>query len=142
MQLTIYLTFAGQCEAAFKHYEKCLGGAIVFMMKYRDSPAAAETPSAWHDKVYHATFNLGSCVLSGADVLPAEFQRSQCFSVLLAVDDPAEADRIFEALSEGGDVQMPLAETTWALRFGMLTDRFGIPWTMNCGKPITADESP
>ena len=109
------------------------------MMKYGDSPVAAETPSGWHDKVYHATFTVGRNVLSGADVLPAEFQRSQGFSVLLDVDDAEEADRIFEGLSEDGDVQMPLAGTGWALRFGMFTDRFGIPWTMNCGKPITTN---
>jgi PhnB protein len=135
MQLNPHLAFNGQCEAAFKFYEKCLGGKITFMMTYGDSPVAEQTPPGRHTKILHATLALGDDRLTGADVSPESYQKPQGFSVTLQIVDAAEADRIFKALAENGTIQMPVQETFWALRFGMLLDQFGTPWIVNCGKP-------
>jgi len=135
MQLNPYLTFDGQCEAAFKFYERCLGGKIEFMLTHGDSPMAAQTPPEWRNKIMHARFVVGDKVLMGSDAPPERYHRPQGFSVSLSIDDPTEAERIFHALAERGAVQMPIQETFWAIRFGTLVDRFGIPWMVNCERP-------
>ena len=135
MRLNPLLTFNGQCESAFKFYEKCLGGKIAVMMTYGDSPMAAQAPPDWHRKILHVTLVLGDHRLQGGDVLPESYRKPQGFSVLLNVDTAAEADRIFTALAERGAVQMAIQATFWALRFGMVVDQFGTPWTIQCGKP-------
>jgi len=135
MQLHPHLAFNGQCEAAFHFYEKCLGGKVIVMMTYGDTPIEEETPPDWRKKIIHATLALGDQRFSGADVTAEHYQKPQGFSVLLNLSDAAEADRIFTALADGGTVQMPLQETFWALRFGMLVDQFDIPWLVNCEKP-------
>lgn len=130
-----HLTFNGQCETAFKFYEQCLGGTIVMMLPYGDSPMAAQAPLDWHNKIIHATFTLGDQILTGGDEFPASYVRPQGFSILLYVAAADEADRVFALLAENGQVRMPVQETFWASRFGMLVDRFGIPWMINCGNP-------
>lgn len=135
MKLNPYLSFNGQCEAAFRFYEKCLGGEIVFMVTYGDSPMAAETPPGSQKLIIHTTLKVGDQILQGADVLPERYQKPQGISVTLQIDAAADAERIFHALAENGEVQMPIQETFWALRFGVLTDQFGTPWIINCGKP-------
>ncbi len=135
MRLNPYLMFNGQCEEAFNSYAKCLRGEIVMLMRFRDSPLAGQTPPEWRDKVVHSTFAWGDHILQGADALPQHYRKPQGFSVMLNVDAAAEADRIFKALAEQGTVEIPLQESFWALRFGVFTDRFGTPWTVNCGKP-------
>jgi PhnB protein len=135
VHLRPYLTFDGKCEEAFRFYEKCLSGKILFMMTYRDAPMAELTPPGWGDKIIHATLTVSDEVLQGVDVQPERYQKPQGFSLSLNIDAVAEAERVFNALSEGGTVQMPLQETFWALRFGMLVDRFGIPWMINCTEP-------
>ena len=127
MQLNPYLLFDGQCEAAFKFYEKCLGGKIVAKVTYGESPMAKDTPPERHNKILHARLMVGDNVLMGSDA-------PQGFSVTLGVDTPAEAERIFKALSEKGTLHMPLQETFWAVRFGMLVDQFDIPWMIYCEK--------
>jgi PhnB protein len=134
MRLNPYLTFNGQCEAAFKFYEKCLGGKIVMMMTYGESPLSKHTPPEWHQKILHATLACGEHILQGADVLPKDYRPPQGSSVMLNLDVPKEADRIFHALANHGTVQIPLQESFWASCFGMLTDQFGTPWMVNCGK--------
>jgi PhnB protein len=136
VQLNPYLSFKGECEAAFKFYEKCLGGKIMFMMPYEGSPMADQALDGWGKKILHATLNVGAQVLQGADVIPNHYQKPQGISVLLDIEDPAEAERVFRALAENGTLQMPIQETFWALRFGMLIDRFGIPWMINCAKAV------
>ena len=135
MQLNPHLHFNGECEAAFKFYEQCLGGKITFMMPYDGLPVAEQVPAPWRNKILHAELTVGDDVLTAADVPPDRYQRPQGFSVILSASDPVEAERIFQALTENGTVQLPLQETFWAARFGMLTDRFGIPWMINCTKP-------
>ncbi|MGB7084265.1 MAG: VOC family protein [Phormidesmis sp.] len=134
MQLTPYLSFDGQCEAAFKFYEQCLGGKASETMTWGDSPMADEVSSDWHEKVVHTSLSVGDTEIMGADMPPGQYEKPQGFSVSVNIDDPTEADRAFKALAENGTVKMPIQETFWATRFGMLVDRFGIPWMVNCDK--------
>lgn len=138
MQLNPYLNFNGQCEEAFKFYEACLGAKISFMVTYGNSPMADQAPPGWGGKILHATLTAGDQLLQGADVPPGQYQKPQGISVTLNMKEPekADAERIFAALAEGGEVQMPIQETFWALRFGVVTDRFGTPWMINCEKPM------
>ncbi|HEY1299433.1 MAG TPA: VOC family protein [Stellaceae bacterium] len=135
MQLNPYLAFNGECEAAFKFYERCVGGKIVMMLKNGESPMADQTPPDRRDQIMHARLVAGDAVLMGSDAPPGHYEKAKGIMVTLGVEDPAEAERIFAALSEQGSVQMAIQETFWASRFGMLTDRFGIPWMVNCEKP-------
>ena len=134
MQLNPHLSFNGQCQKAFKFYQQCLGGNIQTMMTHGDSPMADQVPSEWRDKILHATLIVGETALMGADVPPDSYKEPGGFSITIQINDPADAERIFGALSEGGTVTMPLQETFWAARFGMVVDRFGIPWMVNCGQ--------
>ena len=135
MALNPYLYFDGQCEAAFRFYEKCLGGKITFMMSWEGSPMAGQTPPGWAMKILHAALASDDGLLEGCDAMPGEYKKPQSFCVMLNPKDAAEAEGIFSALSEAGTVQIPIAETFWALRFGKVTDRFGMPWLINCEKP-------
>jgi PhnB protein len=132
MQMNPYLTFNGQCEAAFKFYEKCLHGKIVMMMMHEGTPAAEHVPAEWRNKILHARLQIGDQVVMGSDAPPDRYEQPKGFSVSVSVDDPAEADRIFGALAEQGTVRMAIQKTFWAIRFGTLVDRFGIPWMINC----------
>ncbi|HEV2960601.1 MAG TPA: VOC family protein [Candidatus Angelobacter sp.] len=135
MQLYPNLTFNGQCEAAFKFYEKCLHGKTIFMMTYENTPMDLQAPSDWGKKISHATFAVGDYMFSGSDALPGQYLKPQGFALQFNLSNPAEAERIFKALAENGTVQMPLQQTFWALSFGVLVDQFGIPWVINCEKP-------
>ena len=149
MDLNTYLFFDGQCEEAFRLYEKTLGGRIVGLMRYADVPSG---PAAFKgsNRVIHVSLHVGDRVLMGSDTPPAGvepmpsghrpevYKKPQGFRANVAVDTPAEADRIYHALSEGGTVTMPIGETFFAQRFGMLEDRFGTPWMVTCLKPAPA----
>jgi PhnB protein len=135
MQLNPYLTFDGECRAAFEFYAQVLGAEIGMMMTHGESPMADQTPAEWRDRIMHAQLSLGDAVLMGSDQPPQYREEPKGFSVSLGIDDPRQAERIFDALAKDGTVRMPLQETFWALRFGMLVDRFGIPWMINCGRP-------
>lgn len=132
MQLDPYLSFDGQCEAAFKFYEQCFGGKIEYMMTYESKSAEYPVPPEWREKILHATLSVGDQVLLGADLPPDRYQKPQGFRLNIGLKDEAAAERIFNALAEKGTVEMALQETFWAVRFGVLVDRFGIPWTVNC----------
>ncbi len=132
MQLNTYLVFNGQCEEAFKFYEQCLGGKIAAMFTHAGTPAAEHVPTAWLNKIMHVRLEVGDSVLMGSDSPPDRYKPPKGFSVNIAVEKPEEAERIFHALAEGGTVGMPLEQTFWAERFGMVVDRFGIPWMVNC----------
>ena len=136
MQLNPYIFFNGQCEAAFTYYQQALNGKIVFKMTVGESPMAKNTPAERHNEILHIRLDMGGQVLMGADCPPDIFQQPQGFSVSLNVETPEEAERIFAALARNGHIGMPIAETFWALRFGMVTDQFGIPWMINCEKPM------
>ncbi|MCX5934883.1 MAG: VOC family protein [Pseudanabaena sp. LacPavin_0818_WC45_MAG_42_6] len=132
MKLSPYLSFNDECEVAFKFYEQCLDGKIDAMMTYGNSPMAEQTPPEKLDKIMHASITVGDTVMMGSDAPPNYFEKPQGFSVSLVLTDPDEAERVFNALAENGTVQMPIQETFWAARFGMLVDRFGTPLMINC----------
>jgi PhnB protein len=134
MQLSPYLRFNGQCEAAFKFYERSLGGKIEAMMTHEGTPAAGQVPADWRKKILHVRLVVGDQTLMGSDCPPDRYEKPQGFSVSLDVKTPAEAERLFLALAEGGTVQMQLQQTFWAARFGMVVDRFGTPWMINCSQ--------
>lgn len=134
MQMNPYLNFNGNCEAAFKFYERCLGGKITMMLTHGNAPSAEHVPSNWHNKIMHARLEVGDRVLMASDSPPEFFEEAKGFYVQLGIDNPAEAERVFQALAENGKIKMPFEQTFWAFRFGMLVDQFGIPWMVNCEK--------
>ena len=132
MQMTTHLSFKGECEAAFKFYEQCLDGQLGAIFRYAGSPLADQVPADWQDKVMHGSFTFGDQVLMGGDVAPDRYEQPKGFSLSLQMQSAADAERIFHELARGGTVVMPLEKTFWAARFGMVVDRFGIPWLINC----------
>ena len=128
------LLFDGKCEEAFRFYEQCLNGKLEFALRWSESPTAQEAPAEWRDKILHAKLVVGDTELLGGDALPGTYQSPRGFSLLISPDDTSEAERLFHALAEDGTVQMPLQETFWSPRFGSVTDRFGISWTINYEK--------
>jgi PhnB protein len=135
MKLNPHISFNGRCEAAFQFYERCLGGKILTMLTYGNSPMAEQAPSEFRGKIVHATLTVGDNVLYGADVVPEQYQPPRGFHLTIGLQDPADAERIFQALSENGTVQMPLQKTFWAVLFGVLVDQYGISWEINCEQP-------
>ena len=132
MQVNPYLLFKGDCETAFKFYERTIGGKITAMMTHAGTPMAQHMPPEWHHKILHASMNVGDTTLMGSDAPPDRYEQPKGASVCLGLNDTTEAERIFHALAEGGSVGMPIQQTFWAARFGMLVDKFGIPWMVNC----------
>ena len=132
MRVNPYLLFNGRCQEAFTFYAECLGGKIEAMLPHAGTPAEGHVPPEWREKIMHARLRLGEDVLMGSDAPPGHFEQPKGFSVTIQLGDPAEADRIFQRLSEGARVTMPIQQTFWATRFGMLVDRFGTPWMVNC----------
>jgi PhnB protein len=131
MELSFHLCFGGQCEAAFRFYERVLGGKLV-LLTYGDSPMAETVSPEWRSRVVHATLTTGDQSLAGADVLPDQYEKPRGFFVLINPETPVEAERIFSALAENGSVRMPLQKTFWSPSFGVLVDQFGTPWEVSC----------
>lgn len=141
MRLSTYLIFNGDCKAAFQFYERCLGGNIVAMHTYAETPeeCAQETPPEHRDKIMHARLEVDGQWLMGSDITPqcpAPYEAIKGAHITLNIDIPEEAERIFQALADNGTVLMPIEETFWAKRFGMLTDKYGVPWMINCEKEM------
>jgi PhnB protein len=134
VRISPHLCFDGQCEAAFRAYHQILGGAIVTMLKYGDSPMAIQVEPRWHDRIVHATLQFGELELTGVDVFPHDYQRPQGFFVTLTISELAKAKQIFISLSEGGEIRLPFQTTFWSAGFGVLIDRFGVPWEINCAQ--------
>ena len=132
MKINPYLYFSGQCEAAFKFYEKCLGGKIEMMMTHAGSPAEQHAAPEWRDKILHARLNVGGEILMASDAPPGHQKTPQGFSVSIQIKELADAERVFKTMSENGAVHMPFQKTFFAQGFGMFVDRFGIPWMINC----------
>lgn len=135
MEMSPYLIFNGQCAAAFKFYEQCLGGTITFLQTHGESPMKDNVPADWQDKVIHATLAVGDKVLMGSDAPPSHYTAPQGMSVSISGFVPAEGERIFKTLAEQGKVSMPFQKTFWSPGFGMLVDRFGTPWIINSAEP-------
>lgn len=136
MDLCPYLSFKGNCAEAFRFYEKCFGGKINALITYGDTPMSSEVPEAQKNRVMHGYLDIKGKTLMGADPPSERFTPMAGNSVMLDIEKPEEAERIFAELSKDGVMQMPMAETFWAHRFGACTDRFGIQWMVNCNKPM------
>jgi PhnB protein len=132
LQLNPYLNFNGNCAEAFQFYEKALGGKNFMSHTFGGSPMASHVPPDAAGKIMHARMDVGDSTLMGSDGIGDRYKTPAGMAVSLSTEDPAEADRIFQALSDGAKIEMPIQKTFWAERFGMLTDRFGIPWMINC----------
>jgi len=128
MKLDVYVNYKGNCKEAFHFYEEYLGGKIVSMATFREMPDASNLPEERLDDILHARIEIGGTLLMGADIPNAEPMRSAYLT--LRVDDAQEADRIYNVLSEGGEIFMKMAETFFATRFAMLRDKFGTSWML------------
>jgi PhnB protein len=135
MKINPYLIFNGDCKAAFTFYAQALQGKLEAMMSFGETPAAEHVPKEHHHLIIHTCLKVGDQILMASDTTPDRPTpgMSGC-SISLNVDSVAEADRVFNALAEGGKVEMPLEATFWAARFGMLVDKFGVAWMVNCEK--------
>jgi PhnB protein len=133
MQLQPYLFFDGRCAEAIEFYRARLGAKVEMLMHFKDSPDPAACPAGAADKVMHACFRIGDTAVMASDGQCTGQPRFQGFSLSLTAADDAEAKRLFAALGEGGQVQMPLARTFFASSFGMVADRFGVSWMVIAG---------
>lgn len=134
MMITPYLTFNGDCEAAMTRYQQVLGGEIVAMLRFEGSPTCDTLPADFKSKIMHACLVIGDQMVMASDAPPPMYRAPQGLSVSLQFDDAEEGRRVFDALAEGGTVTMAYQETFWATGFGMLTDRYGTPWMVNCSR--------
>ena len=135
MTINTYLTFAGECRAAFEFYRSVFGGDFLFMQTFADGPADMPVPDDAKDLIMHVTLPVGSGVLMGSDTyeplspLPT---KGSNFSLSLGPDSKEQADELFAKLSDGGRVTMEMQDQFWGAYFGTCTDRFGINWMINC----------
>ena len=133
LQLDTYLFFDGTCADAMRFYERTLGGKLQ-LMTHGDSPMAAQTPPGSANRIMHARLELDGRLLMASDSMVGQpTQGMKGFSLSLIYPTVAEAQRMFAALAEGGQITMPMGKTFWAEAFGMLVDRFGTSWMVNGG---------
>ena len=136
MNVQAYLTFGGRCEEALEFYKSSIGAEVTSLMRWKDSPdLAMKPPPGFDNKIMNAAFRIGDTELMADDGMaekPADFKG---MTLAIEVADDAEANGFFTALGEGGNVTMPLAKTFWTSSFGMLTDKFGVPWMVNVAAP-------
>jgi PhnB protein len=123
-----YLHFNGTCETAFKYYERHLGGKVEMMLRYADAPPDMPASPEHKNLIMHARITIQGAVVMGSDATPERYHKPQGFSVSLTITDPKDAERKFNALADGGRVEMAFTKTFFAKGFGMCTDKFGIPW--------------
>ena len=128
MQVEPYLFFEGRCEEALDFYRRALGAEVTTLMRFKESPDPNMCPPGAEDKVMHATVRIGDTTIMASDGMSSGKLAFQGFSLSLSLTDKAEAERLFTALSDGGQVQMPLAETFYSPLFGVVADRFGVSW--------------
>jgi len=129
-----YLFFSGNCEEAVEFYRKALGAEVEMMMRFKDSPEPPPpgmVPPGYENKIMHTSFRVGQTVVMASDGCANDKSKFEGFSLSLSVSTEAEANRAFAALSQGGQVRMPLTKTFWSPCFGMLEDRFGLGWMIS-----------
>ena len=128
MKVQPYLYFDGRCEEALEFYKKTLGAEVICLMRFKENPQPEYNPPNAGEKVMHAAFRVGETELMASDGDCAGQTKFQGISLSLSAKDGAEAERLFAALGEGGQVQMPMSQTFFAERFGMVADKFGVSW--------------
>lgn len=133
-----YLFFNGSCEEAVEFYRSALGAEVQMMIRFKDSPEPAQpgmVPPGFENKIMHASLRIGQTTVMASDGCSTDKPGFEGFSLSLSVPNESEADKAFNALANGGQVQMPLGKTFWSPRFGMVTDRFGIGWMISVASP-------
>ena len=135
MKLHTYLNYGGNCEQAFRFYERHLGGKITMMVTHGQQPDPSDVSPDWKNAILHARMTIGEAEIMGADVPPERFQPMRSAYLSLTVDSIEEAERIYALLSDGGQIFMPMEETFFAFRFAMLRDRFGTSWMILNERP-------
>jgi PhnB protein len=128
MQVQPYLFFDGRCDEAVEFYQSALGAEVTMLMRFKDSPDPGMCPAGAQDKVMHASLRIGDSTVLASDGRCEGRPSFEGFALSLTVPDDAAAERLFAALGDGGQVQMPLAKTFFSPRFGMVADRFGVSW--------------
>jgi PhnB protein len=128
MRVQPYLFFEGRCEEALEFYRRALGAEVEMLMRFKDSPDPGSCTAGTEDKVMHASFRIGDSTLMASDGRCQGQPSFQGIALSLTAADDAQAERLFAALAEGGQVQVPLEKTFFSSRFGMVADRFGVPW--------------
>ncbi|HXE13823.1 MAG TPA: VOC family protein [Bryobacteraceae bacterium] len=136
MKLHTYLNYGGNCKEAFDFYEKHLGGKIVARMTYGDQPGADNVSPEQKNLVLYSNMHIGGTELMGSDVPPEQFEAMRSAYLSLTVDTTEEAERIYKLLVDGGQIFMPMEETFFAFRFGMLRDKFGTSWMILHPRPM------
>jgi PhnB protein len=131
MHVVPYLNFDGTCREAFEFYHQVLGGDPPEMVTIDDMPMD-NAGDDWKDRILHARLEFSGQVIMGSDTPPGGYSTPQGISVSLQLSDVPEGEQIFTTLSEGGTIQMPWEQQPWGAMFGMVTDRYGIPWMINC----------
>ncbi|NMY39978.1 VOC family protein [Pseudomonas sp. WS 5013] len=132
MNIHAYLIFDGRCAEAFRFYAEAIGGELQ-LMSFADSPVYADVPPEHRERTMHACLSRDGQLLMGSDTMPGQpYEGIKGCHISLQAEDMAQAERLFQALAAGGQVQMPLQRTFWAEGFAMLSDRFGVPWMINC----------
>src|SRR5579863_46821 len=135
MKLNPYLYYGGNCQEAFEYYAKNLGGKINAMIPYGEQAGSDNAPPDWKNKIMHANMSLGQTEIMASDAPPERFQPMLSVYLSLQVDNIPEAERLYKALSQGGEIVMPMGETFFAHRFAMLRDKFGAWWMILHQKP-------
>ena len=134
MQVQPHLCFEGRCEEAVEFYRKALGAEVMFLARFKDIPGPqppGSVPPGGENKIMHTTFRIGNSTLMASDGSCSGKAGFQGMQLAIQVNDVAKAEKVFAALSEGGQVKMPLMQTFWSPRFGMVTDKFGVEWMVN-----------
>lgn len=132
MKFVPYLTFDGNCREAFDFYAELFGGTITGIMTYGEMPESEKVPPALHERIVNVQLVAGEQELMGSDAY-FPYVAPTGITISIQLDDDARAETIFNALAAGGTIVMPFAPTFWARKFGIVTDRFGTPWMINCG---------
>ena len=132
MKVQAYVSFVGRCEEALEFYKKSIGAEVTSLMRWKESPdAAMKAPPGFEEKIMNAAFRIGETELMADDGMGEKTAEFKGMTLAIVVTGDAEAKRVFTALGEGGNVTMPLMKTFWTSSFGMLTDKFGVPWMVN-----------
>ena len=136
MKVQAYVSFSGRCEEALEFYKKSIGAEVIALMRWKDSPdAAMKSPAGYEEKVMNASFRIGETELMADDGMGGQHAEFRGMTLVIEVVDDLEAKRVFTALGQGGKVTMALSKTFWTSSFGMLSDKFGVPWMINVAAP-------
>jgi len=133
LSISFHIDFNGQCKDAFEYYAQKIDGKIGTMLQFKDSPASSSVPESRKDEIVHANINIEGVELAGADLDSEQYKKPIGFYVLLSVDSEEKVKSIFSALEVGGEVILAPQRTFWSTCYGILIDRFGVPWKINCG---------